>query len=263
MTLAITNPLIAKLRHFETFSEEEVAILDELCANPRPYRAKRDLIRAGERPEVVFLFVEGWACRYKILPDGKRQIVAYLIPGDLCDVQIFLLKQMDHSIGLLSDALVAAIPQAKIIDIFDRFPRLGRALWWSSLTDEAVLREWLVNIGQRDAFGRLAHLLAELWLRLEMIGGTSAGAIELPLTQTDLADTLGLTPVHVNRTLQRLRAAGLIELSQGWLRVPDIRALMAVTRFETNYLHIDRERRPGPNAGEKPAITPIRSSQAA
>lgn len=236
----MTNPLAAKLRHFAPLSADDAAHLDELCSDVRLLPAKRDLIKEGDRPEVVFLLVDGWACRYKILPDGKRQIMAYLVPGDLCDVQVFILKQMDHAIGLLSEARVAAIPKDRMLRLFEERPNLARALWWSTLTDEAVLREWLANMGQRDALHRLAHLLAELWLRLRMVGGTSGNSFDLPATQADLGDTLGLTPVHVNRTLQRLRADGLVNWSRGRLHIQDVPGLMAVTQFEPNYLHLDR-----------------------
>ena len=212
-----------------------------MCGDIRSYRAKQDLIKEGDRPQAVFLLLEGWACRYKIMPDGRRQIMAYLVPGDLCDVHIFILRQMDHSMALLSNARVAAIPRQQMITLFEERPNLARALWWSTLTDEAVLREWLVNIGQRDARERIAHLLAELWLRLRMVGLTNGGSFDLPLTQSDLGDTLGLTPVHVNRMLQRLRMEGLIDLSRGRLHIPDVPKLMAVTRFEPNYLHLDAD----------------------
>jgi len=235
----MTNPLAAKLRNFAPLTDDDAAVLDRLCADVRGHRAKRDLIKQGDRPEVVFLLVEGWACRYKILPDGRRQIMAYLVPGDLCDVQIFILKRMDHAIGLLSNARVAAIPENKMVELFETRPTLARALWWSTLTDEAVLREWLVNIGQRDAFERIAHLLCELWVRLKMVGMVKGGAFAFPVTQSDLGDTLGLTPVHVNRMLQRLRGEGLIELKQGRLLIPDVPRLMSVAQFDSNYLHLD------------------------
>lgn len=232
------NPLAAKLRNFAPLSEVDVALIDSFCSDISRYRAKQDVIKEGDRPEVVFLLVEGWACRYKLLPDGRRQIMAYLVPGDLCDVQIFILRQMDHSIGLLSDSKVAAIPKEKIIQLFEERQSLSQALWWSTLTDEAVLREWIVNIGQRDAYERIAHLLAELWLRLRAVGLTHEGSFNLPITQEDLGDTLGLTPVHVNRTLQRLRREELIDFGKGRLNIPDVSRLMSVTRFEPNYLHL-------------------------
>lgn len=235
----MNNPLTVKLRNFAPLSDDDAAELDRMCADRRTYRAREDLIKEGDRPEVVYLLIEGWACRYKILADGKRQIMAYLVPGDLCDVHIFILKEMDHSMGLLSDATVAAIPRRKIIQVFEERPNLARALWWSTLTDEAVLREWLVNMGQRDAYERIAHLLAELWLRMRAVGLTTGGAFELPVTQADLGDTLGLTSVHVNRMLQRLRADGLIDLSRGSLYIPDVPRLMALSNFEPNYLHLE------------------------
>lgn len=239
------NPLAKKLQHFAPLSAEDVRILDDACADVKSHRAKRDLIKEGDRPEGVFLLVEGWACRYKVMPDGKRQIMAFLLPGDLCDVQIFILKQMDHAIGLISDAKVAVIPKLKMLQIFEERPKLARALWWATLTDEAVLREWLANMGQRDAYERAAHLIAELWLRLKTVGLTNDGSFDLPITQTDLGDALGLTSVHINRVLQRLRAQKLIEFSRGKLHIPDVPKLMAVTRFEPNYLHLDH-REPEP-----------------
>lgn len=235
------NPLAAKLRNFAPLTDDDVRALDALCANVRTFRAKRTLIREGDQPEMVFLLLEGWACRYKDLADGKRQIMAFLVPGDLCDIHIFILKAMDHSIGLVSDAKVAAIPKQQMLQLFEERPHLARALWWSTLTDEGVLREWLVNMGQRDAYDRLSHLIAELWLRMTMVGLTKDGSFDLPVTQTELGDALGLTSVHINRSLQRLRADGLIELSHGKMHIPDVRKLMAVTHFAANYLHIDAE----------------------
>lgn len=235
----MNNPLAAKLQNFTSLQADDLAALNRLCSDVRVHSRKRDLIKEGDRPEVVFRLVEGWAYRYKLLPDGKRQIMAYLVPGDLCDVHIFILKQMDHSIGLLSEAKVSAIPKEEMLELFEERPSLARALWWSTLTDEAVLREWLANMGQRDAYQRLAHLLAELWLRLKMVGRVDGHSFKLPVTQVDLGDTLGLTPVHVNRMLQRLRGEGLIELARGRLHIPDASRLMAVTAFEPNYLHLD------------------------
>lgn len=238
------NRLARKLDHFTPLSPEDKRVLDDLCdGSVRRHEAKRDLIKEGDRPDVVFLLLEGWACRYKILPDGSRQIMAYLLPGDLCDVHIFILKQMDHSIGLLSDATVAAVPREKMLQIFDDHRTLARAMWWATLVDEGVLREWIVNMGRRDAYDRIAHLLTELWLRLEMVGLTSENSFDLPITQTDLGDTLGLTPVHVNRVLQRMRGEGLIRSEKGRLHIPDMAQLRAVTRFEPNYLHLDHRDR--------------------
>jgi CRP-like cAMP-binding protein len=234
------NPLARKLSSFIDLAPEDVARLDALSRSVRRYGAGKNLIKEGDRPEVVFLLVDGWAFRYKVLPDGSRQILAYLIPGDLCDIHIFILKEMDHSIGLLSNAQVAAIPKQAMLDLIHEHPRIGEALFWSTLVDEGVLREWLVNLGQRDAFQRIAHLFCEMWLRMCQVELTEGGEFSLPLTQEQLGDTMGLTSVHVNRVLQRMRAEGLISLSSKNLVIHDIDRLKQIAQFDPNYLHLER-----------------------
>lgn len=170
----MSNPLTTKLRSFADLSAEEANALDEVCQDTFTVKG-RDLIQIGDRPEQVFLVLDGWACRYKDLPDGKRQILAYLIPGDLCDPHIFILEEMDHSIRAIGEARVAAIPKRTILDLTERYPALARAFWWSALVDEAVSREWLVNIAQRDSHARMAHLFCEMWLRMCQVKLTQGG----------------------------------------------------------------------------------------
>jgi len=236
----VINPLARKLSSFVDLSPDDCRHLDDLCTDTRTWGAGGTLIREGERPEVVFLLLDGWACRYKLLPDGSRQIMAYLIPGDLCDIHIFILKAMDHSIGLLSEANVAAISKAAMQRTLEERPAIARALFWSTLVDEATLREWLVNMGQRDAYARLAHLFCEMWLRMKQIGLTHGNSFTLPVTQEELGDTMGLTSVHVNRVLQRLRAEGLLSLARGQMTLHDIDRLREIAGFDPNYLHLDR-----------------------
>jgi CRP-like cAMP-binding protein len=234
------NPLAIKLRSFCDLPDDELLVLKDMCSDVRTFRPKQDIIKQGERPEAVFLLLEGWAIRYKYLANGHRQIVAFLVPGDLCDPRVFILKEMDHSIGFLTEARVAVIPKPKMIAALDEPSALMRALWWSTLVDEGVLREWLVNIGQRDAYGRIAHLLTELSLRLQVVNRVKGQSFRLPLTQADLGDALGLTSVHVNRTIMRLRNEGLIEWSGGYLHIPDARKLMRASHFDAGYLHLER-----------------------
>ena len=236
----MSNVLFRKLSYFTDLDEADRGAIDALCAHRITFEAKRTLVREGERPNDVYLLLEGWGYRYKLLPDGGRHILAYLIPGDLCDIHIFILKSMDHTLGLLSRASVAVIPKELILEVMTRHPRIERALWWATLVDEAVLREWLVNIGQRDAHKRVAHLFCELWVRMRAVGLADEGRFSLPLTQEELGDTMGLTAVHVNRTLQRMRAEGLISLERKRLTIHDPRRLMAEAEFEPNYLHVDR-----------------------
>lgn len=234
------NPLIRKLGRFVPLNEVERAALEELSRNSRAYAAGSDLIAEGDAPKSVFLILKGWAFRYKHLADGRRQIMAYLIPGDLCDIQIFLFEKMDHSIGLLSDAVVVKIPAAELLAVMDRFPRIERALLWGTLVDEATLREWLLNVGQRFALQRLAHLFCEMCVRLSVVGLVDdEESFTLPLTQAELADTTGMTTVHINRTLQQMRKEQLISTSHGRLTILDFGRLAAIADFTETYLHID------------------------
>jgi CRP-like cAMP-binding protein len=233
-------PLIARLETVADLRDEDRALLAALCRDVRPVSAKRNIISEGERPEFVHLVVEGWAARYKLLDNGARQIVALLIPGDFCDLHTTILGKMDHGIVAVTPCQVAYIPPAQIDELTSHHNGLTKALWWSTLVDEGVLRSWVVNAGRRDAFQRIAHLMCEIHLRMQMIGLVSDDKLDLPLTQDELADATALTPVHVNRTLQRLRNEGLITFRGGELTVLNVRELTRVAGFDPSYLHIKR-----------------------
>lgn len=239
------SPLVTKLETVARLTEDDRIALAALCEAPRHMDARRNVIREGERPDHVHLMVEGWAARYKLLPDGTRQITAFLIPGDFCDLHVTILGEMDHSITTLTRARIAYIPRSKMDELTER-PRITRALWWATLVDEAVLRAWIVNVGRRDAFEAIGHLMCELYVRMRIIGLTFENSFELPLTQEELGDALGLTPVHVNRVLQRMRADGLISFKSGLLTIHDYRRLQAASGFNPNYLHIADSSRPDP-----------------
>jgi CRP-like cAMP-binding protein len=240
MNMRVTNPLTMKLSSFVDLSKDDRDHLNHLASFPSRMRSGRDIIREGERPESVILLLTGWAYRYKVLADGRRQIVAHLLPGDLCDTHVFILGRMDHSIGLLSDATVAAISRETIIEVTERAPTIARALWWSTLVDEAVLRHWLINIGQRDAYDRTAHLFCELWERAAQVGLVNGNAFDLPLTQEQLGDSLGLTAVHTNRVLQRMRGEGLITFQGKRLAILDMEGMRGAAAFDPSYLHLVR-----------------------
>jgi CRP-like cAMP-binding protein len=231
------NVLTRKLEAFGPLPDADKLLLDEVIRPARAVGPRVDLIREGEAPSDVNLILEGFACRYKMIPDGTRQIMAYLVPGDFCDLHVFILKAMDHTIATLSPCTVVKIPRAQILELMER-PAIARAFWWAALVDEATLREWLVNIGARKAEHRVAHLLCELLLRLEAVGLTNGDTYELPVTQAELADTVGLTSVHVNRLLQRLRRDGVIALKGKHLVILDVARLKAVSGFNPNYLHL-------------------------
>lgn len=236
--------LIRKLEGYTRLGREDRESLSAVARSPiveAPPR--RDLIREGDPPRAVRLILEGWACRYKSLPDGRRQIVGFFIPGDFCDLNVFILKEMDHSIGAITRVSYALIPPEEIERITRERPRIAQALLWHELVNASVQREWLLNVGQRSAYERIAHLLVELFIRLREVGLADGKGCEFPVTQADIADATGLTAVHVNRTLQDLRRDGLIELSQRRLTIPDLDRLESAALFNSNYLHLGRDGR--------------------
>jgi CRP-like cAMP-binding protein len=238
------SPLVRKLEQFVRLSSADRAFLTRAATERlRKFGARVDVVREGERPKDVQLVVSGWACRYKQLEDGRRQVVSVFLPGDICDLNVFILREMDHSIGSITDVTIADLSREFFEEISTAYPRIVTALWWESLVDAAIQREWTLNLGQRTALERMAHLLCELFFRLRLAGLTSGDGCDFPLTQADLADASGLSKVHVNRTLQELRSANLIVLKGKTLVVPDLRRLMEAGLFNANYLHMEREGR--------------------
>ena len=235
--------LTLRLQCFAKLSQDDCAALDRITRPVRDVAPRRDIVREGEKPKQVNLILDGWACRYKTLPDGRRQIVAFFVPGDFCDLNVYILKEMDHSIGTITRVRVADIGREEMDALTQDHPRVTQALWWHELVTASVQREWTLNIGQRTAYERIAHLFAELFFRLRAVGLTDGDACAFPLTQTDLADATGLTAVHVNRMLQEMRADGLVELERRRLRLPDLDRLMDAAMFNPNYLHLEHEGR--------------------
>lgn len=232
------------LEAYARLSQADRALLAAATArNVRQVPARRDIVREGEKPRAVNVVIEGWGCRYKQLPDGRRQIVSIFIPGDLCDANVFILQAMDHSIGSITPMRYAEIGPSDFEAILAKSPRIGQALWWHELVVASVQREWTANVGQRNAYERIAHLLCEIFVRLRAVGLTRGDSCDFPLTQSDLADASGLTPVHVNRTVQELRKRGLITIQKRALTIHDLARLMSESMFNPNYLHLNREGR--------------------
>ncbi len=181
--------------------------------------------------------MDGWACRYKILPEGTRQITSLLMPGDTCDLYASVSTYMEHTISTLTTARIALVPRGMLEKLIETRPAINRAFWWTKLVDEDTLRAWIVSMGRRDGLQRVAHLMCELYVRARNIGLTNGAGFELPLTQTVIGDALGLTPIHVNRVLRKLRISGVMTLSGGSLVIADIAKLAAIAGFDDNYLH--------------------------
>ncbi len=164
--------------------------------------------------------------------------MTFLLPGDLCDYHVFLLTAMDHSIGTLTPLRIASISRKTMMDTFTRHPRISAALWWNAMQEEAMLRERIVSLGRRDARGRIAYLLCELLWRHQAVGLVEGGRFSLPLTQLEMGDTLGLTPVHVNKILQEFRRRGLLTIGRRMLNIIDMERLQSIAAFNNNYLQL-------------------------
>lgn len=232
------NRFIDKLHGLSPLSPAEVDALVLATANPRTVARRTDLIREGDRPGPVFVILEGWACRYKILPNGTRQILAYLMPGDSCDLHIGLLEQMDHSIQVITPASVATIDRPVMDDILDRNRGIAKALYLAQLVDEGTMRAWITSMGRRSSVERVAHLMCELYLRARNIGLIDRHqTLGLPVSQAMLADSLGMTTVHLNRVLKVLRENGAMTIARRALYIEDPEKLIGLAGFDENYLH--------------------------
>ncbi len=213
-----------------------MAALDAATSATAQVEAGRDLVSEGERPDAAYVILQGFACRYKLVPDGGRSILAYLVPGDGCDLHASLLNRAIHSVATLTPCTgrLRALPD----DQGARRPpaQIYRALWWSFLVDEAVLQEWLVGVGRRSADRQVAHIICELFARLNAVGLGLEPDYRLPLAQSELADTAGLSNVHLSRVLSDLRRAGLIESGRKSVRVPNLKRLQDFSGFTPDYL---------------------------
>ena len=204
------EPLVRKLERFAAFSREEKRLLAGAVIRTKTLLPNEDLVRDGQEPTECHVVLDGMLCRYKLLPEGKRQIIGFQVAGDLCGLGSLLLGRMDYSVAALTPAKVAALSHGGLRRSIETHPWIGQALWRDSAADAAISREWLVNTGRRSAYQRMAHLLCELKTRLDAVGKVSDGRFAWPVTQAEVADALGLSAVHVNRMLQHLRGEGLI-----------------------------------------------------
>ncbi len=211
--------------------------LDELArGRTAEFHPREDIVSEGDTPRFLHAVLRGWLCHYKALPNGRRQITEFSLPGDLCDDRVFLVGRMDHSIAALTNATVGLIDRQSLGGLMSRRPRLREALARQSHLRLSTQREWLVSVGQRGAVERVAHLFCELHLRLEAAGQAGPEGCEMPLTQSEIAEATGLSTVHVNRTLQELRGSHLIILRDRTLQIPNRAALREAAMFDPSYL---------------------------
>jgi CRP-like cAMP-binding protein len=228
--------LSRKLDGLAPLDEQDRAALRDLINHVRPVERHAVLVEQGSVADHAIIVFTGFACRDKRRASGRRQIVAYLTPGDLCDRGVVHDYALDHAIEALTRCLIAKVPRTAYLDLLGRHPRIAFALQRAKLAEEATAHEWVANVGMRSGIERTAHLLCELTERLGAVGHVTDGQYDLPLTQVDLADTLGLSSVHVNRVLQVLRRDKLISLSGHRVRILAPRRLREIAEFEAGYL---------------------------
>ena len=234
------QPFIRRLDGFRKLSDGAVRLIKS-AVRERVSKAGagEDIACEGDRCELVRVFLSGWACRYKVLEDGRRQIVNFVLPGDTCDAFIYLFSRMDHSIGALTFVTYAEFDRAAFEQLVSADRTIAEALYCETLANCAIQREWTLNVGRRDAIERVAHVICELFARLSLVGLADANSFAFPVTQMDLADATGLSTVHVNRTLQELRASGLITLRERHVIIHDLEGLSSMAMFTPYYLHLE------------------------
>jgi CRP-like cAMP-binding protein len=235
--------LLLKLRVRDLVSQEEEEVLRAAVAEIREHPAGRTIVRSGTTLSASTLLVDGIVCRYKDLADGQRQIMELHVAGDFVDLHGFLLKRLDHNIGTMTPVTIALVPHDALRGITETHPHLGRMLWFSTLLDAAIHREKILSIGRRSAVARIAHIFCELLVRLRLVGLADETGYALPLTQADLADVTGLTSVHVNRMLKKLRDEKLLTFRGGRVAIGDWERLQRLAEFDPTYLHLERRPR--------------------
>jgi CRP-like cAMP-binding protein len=229
--------LVRKLESIGDVSADEKAAIYELPMQVRTLADGEDIVLEGERPSQCCLILTGFVFRYKLLPEGRRQIFSFHTPGDFPDLQSLHLKTMDHSVATLAESRLGFIEHLYLRELIRHFPDLGSLLWRDTLIDAAIFREWMMGIGRRSAHQRIAHLLCEMALRLEAVGLTHDYNYQFPITQVEMGDALGLTDVHVNRILRSLREEQLVISHRAGIRILDWEGLKALGEFDPTYLH--------------------------
>lgn len=229
-------------RRRHQLSDEEKNALEAAIERVERLPARRTTQRRGERVRQSTLLLSGYMCRYMDARDGFRQLVCYHVPGDFLDLHGYPLQRLDHDVATITEAEVAYVSHDRITQLVERFPHLGRLLWFATLLDAAMHREWIFSVGRLDALGRIAHFFSETRERMKAVDLLDdQGWFDLPLTQQDLGEACGLTSVHVNRTLRRLRDNGMIEIAGRRARILNVDALARIGEFIPDYLYLEDE----------------------
>jgi CRP-like cAMP-binding protein len=233
----VLPPLVLKLARIVDLEPADIAALSALGGSARQCRAGSSLVDAGKRVNAAILVHEGWAFRHRTLSDGRRQVMDFVLPGDICDPAVFVTLRSDFSMQTLTRLRYSLIQSEDVLELVTRSPRIGAALWWAEAHEEAITRAHLVAVGRLTAFERVAYILWELWTRLRVVNLATADGFEMPASQELLADAAGLSYVHLSRTLRRLDREGLIRRSHKNWRILDPARIQRLTQITDN-LHL-------------------------
>ncbi|OKO81536.1 Crp/Fnr family transcriptional regulator [Bradyrhizobium sp. AS23.2] len=234
---AIRAALVRRLHVSSGISEDDVKEIESLPISVRQFPAETPVVRDGERATNCCLIADGFCVRSKTIASGKRQILSIHIPGEIPDLMSLFLHVMDHDLITLAPSTLGFISHDTLQKLHRRRPNVAEMFWRDTLIDAAMFREWIVNVGQRPAPSRLAHVMIELRERLRIIGRVDGSSFEMPLTQEQIGEALGITAVHANRVIKQLRQEGVVELQRGRATVLDERKFLELADFDDRYLH--------------------------
>jgi len=232
-----------KLRRRHDISAAEEAAIRDCVSEFRRVGPDETVIKAGQPLQESTLLLDGWLARVKDLRSGARQFTEIHVAGDFADLHSFTLKRLDHEVVSLTQCHLAIFPHKRLRELTERYPHIARVYWFQTNLDAAIHREWTVCMARRSALARVSHLLCELSIRLQVTGLTDGTSFDFPLTQNELADCLGLTTVHVNRTIQELRKRELIALDRRHVTLRDMDALRNIAEFDESYLYLEKQPR--------------------
>lgn len=231
--------LLRRISFYADLDDDDQRVIMDLKGREQRFEKNTEIVDAGQELDSILIVKEGWAVRYKSLEDGRRQVLNVLLPGDLFDLQVLVAAEADHSVKTVSNLTGLSVRPSVFRRLLTESGKLTLAFWWMQVQEEAFLREQIVRNGQQTARERIGHFLLELHRRAQIAGEGTREGFRVPLTQTIIADALGLTPIHTNRVLRQLERDGFLERNDGWIIFKDAAGLAEISQFDPSYFHLD------------------------
>ena len=231
--------LLRRISFYADLDDNDQQVIMQIDGREQHYEKNTEIVDAGQELDSVLIVKEGWAIRYKTLEDGRRQVLNVLLPGDMFDLQVLVAAEADHSVRAVTSLSCLSVRPSVFRRLLTESGKLTLAFWWMQVQEEAFLREQIVRNGKQSARERIGHFLLELYRRVLITGAGNGDGLRVPLTQTIIADALGLTPIHTNRVLRQLERDGLLERRDGWILFKDEARLAEISQFDPSYFHLD------------------------